>query len=61
MNRKLVLFGGGGFAREVAWLVSDINHSLPSNVDMPQFLCPIEMRGGSGRVKYFAAKAAGVW
>lgn len=31
MNRKLVIFGGGGFAREVAWLVSGINHSVPSN------------------------------
>ena len=29
MTKKLVIFGGGGFAREVSWLVADINRSLP--------------------------------
>jgi sugar O-acyltransferase (sialic acid O-acetyltransferase NeuD family) len=27
--KKLIIFGGGGFAREVAWLVTEINKSLP--------------------------------
>jgi len=31
MNKKLVIFGAGGFAREVAWLVNDINRSLPAD------------------------------
>ena len=31
MTKKLVIFGGGGFAREVAWLVADINHTLPAD------------------------------
>ena len=25
MKKELVIFGGGGFAREVAWLIADIN------------------------------------
>ena len=29
MVKKLVIFGGGGFAREVSWLVAEINLSLP--------------------------------
>ena len=29
--KKLVIFGGGGFAREVAWLVTDINRALPDD------------------------------
>ena len=31
MNKKLYIFGGGGFAREVAWLVAEINRASPSN------------------------------
>ena len=29
MKKELVIFGGGGFAREVAWLIADINLQLP--------------------------------
>jgi sugar O-acyltransferase (sialic acid O-acetyltransferase NeuD family) len=29
MMKDLIIFGGGGFAREVAWLVADINRALP--------------------------------
>lgn len=31
MTKKLIIFGGGGFAREAAWLVADINRSLPAD------------------------------
>ncbi len=31
MTNELIIFGGGGFAREVAWLVTDINNSLPED------------------------------
>ena len=31
MEKELVIFGGGGFAREVAWLVADINLQLPKD------------------------------
>lgn len=31
MIKELVIFGGGGFAREVAWLVADINLQLPED------------------------------
>lgn len=31
MAKKLVIFGAGGFAREVAWLVADINRSLTAD------------------------------
>jgi acetyltransferase-like isoleucine patch superfamily enzyme len=31
MIKKLIIFGAGGFAREVAWLIFDINHLLPAD------------------------------
>lgn len=31
MKKNLIIFGGGGFAREVAWLVADINRTLPAD------------------------------
>jgi len=30
MNRRLLIVGAGGFAREVAWLVDDINRANPT-------------------------------
>ena len=31
MKKNLIIFGGGGFAREVAWLVGDLNKVLASD------------------------------
>mgnify|MGYP001209362577 FL=1 len=31
MNDSIIIFGAGGFAREVAWLIRDINQQRPNN------------------------------
>jgi len=38
MTRRLVIIGAGGFAREVAWLVSEINAVKPGSYDLRGFV-----------------------
>jgi sugar O-acyltransferase (sialic acid O-acetyltransferase NeuD family) len=38
MSKSLVILGAGGFAREVAWLVSEINQYQPGSLNLIGFL-----------------------